>query len=370
MTDLMTDPELAQTILSAAADRRAERRRFIKLASGGVAVAGGLSLLAACGGGDSNPAPSPTPTPTPTPSASSIAAEVDVLNFALQLEYLEAQFYAYAATGAGLPANLLTGTGTPGAVTGGRRVAFTDPIVAAYAREIAADEVAHVTFLRSVLGSAAVAMPAINIDGSATGAFSTAARAAGLIAAGGSFDPYANDENFLLGAFIFEDVGVTAYKGASATLIYTAGYQEVTAGLLAAEAYHAGLIRTTLYQKGLATPSLRSGADAISNARDVLDGVQATSTATPTPTPTPTATETGLPSGVDSRDLDQGISPATNASGQLVSNVVPADANGIAFSRTVGQVLNIAFLNNDAVKVGGFFPSGVNGNLTTSAKSN
>ena len=74
MTDLMTDPELAQTILSAAADRRAERRRFIKLASGGVAVAGGLSLLAACGGGDSNPAPSPTPTPTPTPSASSIAA--------------------------------------------------------------------------------------------------------------------------------------------------------------------------------------------------------------------------------------------------------------------------------------------------------
>ena len=367
MTDLMTDPELAQTILSAAADRRAERRRFIKLASGGVAVAGGLSLLAACGGGDSNPAPSPTPTPTPTPSASSIAAEVDVLNFALQLEYLEAQFYAYAATGAGLPANLLSGTGTQGAVTGGRRVAFTDPVVAAYAREIAADEVAHVTFLRSVLGASAVAMPAINIDGSASGAFSTAARAAGLIGAGGSFDPYANDENFLLGAFIFEDVGVTAYKGASATLIYTAGYQEVTAGLLAAEAYHAGLIRTTLYQKGLATPTLRTSADAISNARDVLDGVQATSTATPTPTPspTPTSTATGLPSGVDSRDLDQGITGTSS-----VSNVVPADANGIAFSRTVGQVLNIAFLNNDAVKAGGFFPAGVNGNLTTSAKSN
>jgi hypothetical protein len=366
MTDLMTDPELAQTILSAAADRRAERRRFIKLASGGVAVAGGLSLLAACGGGDSNPAPSPTPTPTPTPSASSIAAEVDVLNFALQLEYLEAQFYAYAATGAGLPAALVSGTGTPGAVTGGRRVSFTDPVVAAYAREIAADEVAHVTFLRSVLGASAVAMPAINIDGSASGAFSTAARAAGLIGAGGSFDPYANDENFLLGAYIFEDVGVTAYKGASATLIYTAGYQEVTAGLLAAEAYHAGLIRTTLYQKGLATPALRTNADAISNARDVLDGVQATSTPTPTPspTPTPTATSTSLPTGVDSRDLDQGITGTSTA-----SNIVPADANGIAFSRTVGQVLNIAFLNNTAVKSGGFFPSGVNGNLNTSAAS-
>ncbi|WP_093006897.1 ferritin-like domain-containing protein [Sphingomonas palmae] len=364
----MTDPEVANTILTASAERRAERRRFIKLASGGVAVAGGLTLLAACGGGDSNPAPSPTPTPSPTPSASSIAAEVDVLNFALQLEYLEAQFYAYAATGAGLPANLLSGTGTQGAVTGGRRVTFTDPVVAAYAREIAADEVAHVTFLRSVLGSSAVAMPAINIDGSASGAFSTAARAAGLIGAGAAFDPYASDENFLLGAFIFEDVGVTAYKGASATLIYTAGYQEVTAGLLAAEAYHAGLIRTTLYQKGLATPSLRTSADAISNARDVLDGVQAptaTPTPTPTPSPTPTSTATGLPTGVDSRDLDQGITGTST-----VSNIVPADANGIAFSRTVGQVLNIAFLNNAAVTSGGFFPAGVNGNLKTSAKSN
>ncbi|WP_294357184.1 ferritin-like domain-containing protein [uncultured Sphingomonas sp.] len=371
MTDLMTDPEVANTILTASAERRAERRRFIKLASGGVAVAGGLTLLAACGGGDSNPAPSPTPTPSPTPSASSIAAEVDVLNFALQLEYLEAQFYAYAATGAGLPANLLSGTGTQGAVTGGRRVTFTDPVVAAYAREIAADEVAHVTFLRSVLGSSAVAMPAINIDGSASGAFSTAARAAGLIGTGAAFDPYANDENFLLGAFIFEDVGVTAYKGASATLIYTAGYQEVTAGLLAAEAYHAGLIRTTLYQKGLATPSLRTSADAISNARDVLDGVQSsTATPTPTPTPTPSGTPTGFPTGVNNRDDDQGISPTTNAAGQLVSNIVPTDANGIAFSRTVGQVLNIAFLNNAAVTSGGFFPAGVNGNLKTSAASN
>ena len=361
----MTDPALTASILDAAAQRRAERRRFIKLASGGVAIAGGLSLLAACGGDDDDPITSPTPTPTPTPSSSSVAAEVAVLNFALQLEYLEAQFYAYAATGEGLPAALIAGTGNAGAVTGGRRVAFSDPVVAAYAREIAADERAHVAFLRQVLGSAAVAMPAINIDGSATGAFSTAARAAGLVGEGAAFDPYANDENFLLGAYIFEDVGVTAYKGASSSLVFTAGYQEATAGLLAAEAYHAGLIRTTLYQKGLATPSLRTGADAISDARDRLDGVRtATATPTPTPSPTPTATATSLPSGVDARDLDQGITGTAT-----MSNIVPADANGIAFSRTVGQVLNITFLNNAPVTSGGFFPSGVNGTLNTSADS-
>jgi len=44
-----------------------------------------------------------------------------------------------------------------------RQVNFTDAVVAQYAREIAAGEVAHVNFLRSVLGTAAVAQPAMNI---------------------------------------------------------------------------------------------------------------------------------------------------------------------------------------------------------------
>ena len=81
-------------------------------------------------------------------------------------------------------------------VTGGRQVSFTDPVVAQYAREIASDEIAHVGFLRNALGNAAVAQPAINIDGGANGAFTAAARAAGVITGSATFDPYASDENF------------------------------------------------------------------------------------------------------------------------------------------------------------------------------
>lgn len=315
----MTDDQQLLEVFDNRVERRTERREFFRKFAGAASVAGGLAAVASGSQVFAQAAPS----------------DADILNFALNLEYLEAQFYMYAATGSGLPANLLTGTGTQGAVIGGRKVNFTDPVVSQYAQEIAADEVAHVTFLRTALGGSAVAQPAIDVGGTdPNGAFSSAARSAGLVGPGVAFDPYATDENFLLGAFIFEDVGVTAYKGA-APLITSKVFLEAAAGLLAVEAYHASLVRTVLYAKGIATPSLRTSADKISDARDSLDG----------------------PS-----DDDQGISPIGAA-----SNIAPLDANGLAFSRTTGQVLNIVYLNRMAVDRGGFFPAGVNGNIKTSA---
>jgi hypothetical protein len=334
------DPDLLLTVIDASDRRRDARRQFLRSAGAASLAVGGGAILSACGATNNNseitPTPTATTTATPSPASTDVLKDQDTFNFALNLEYLEAQFYSFAVTGAGLPAALLTGTGVQGGVTGGRAVTFTDPVVQQYAREIAADEVAHVAFLRSVLGASAVAQPAINIDGGANGAFTVVARAAGLVTGTGTFDPYASDENFLLAAFIFEDVGVTAYKGAS-PLIAQSLLIDAAAGILAAEAYHAGLIRTVLYGKGIATPSLRTSANAISDARDSLDGTAS--------------------------DLDEGIGDGTTA------NLVPTDPNGITFSRTPGQVLNVVYLNRNAVVGGGFFPAGVNGTIKTSAAS-
>lgn len=327
----MTDQTTFLDMMESAGHAREARRRFMRLCGGAAAMAGGLTLLSACDDDDAQSTPFPTPTPTPAPT--SATADFDILNFALSLEYLEGAYYNQAAFGQAVNGNLTTGVGTQGAVTGGRQVNFTDPVIADYAREIAYDELAHIRFLRTTLGSAAVAQPAINIAGDATGAFTAAARAAGVIGANETFDPYANDENFLIGAYLLTDVGVTAYRG-SARLITNKTFLEASAGILATECYHDAAIRSSLWAKGLTRSAIYTTITRISDTRDTLDG---------------------------SGDNDQDIGDATTA------NFVPADANALALGRTAPQVLNVVYQNRAAVTSGGFFPTGVNGNIRTSA---
>ena len=85
-----------------------------------------------------------------------------MLNFALNLEYLEANFYQVAVNGAPLSSSD-TGGGA-GTVSGGSKVSFSDATLAKIAAEIAQDELLHVRFLRTALGNAAVAQPNINLS--------------------------------------------------------------------------------------------------------------------------------------------------------------------------------------------------------------
>ncbi|WP_103352122.1 ferritin-like domain-containing protein, partial [Amycolatopsis sp. CA-128772] len=290
----------AASMINRSAENDQDRRRFLKAAGmTGLGVVGASALGGLAAG------PAAAATARPSAAAEAAAAEVSdgaVLNFALNLEYLEAEFYLHAVTGRGLADAMTTGTGTRGGVTGGRAVRFETKAARQYAQEIAADEKAHVQFLRSALGSAAVSRPAIDLQSS----FTAAAQAAGLVKPGRSFDAFACEENFLLAAFLFEDVGVTAYKGA-APLITNKTYLEAAAGILAVEAYHAGNIRSALYQRGDGKATVK-----LSNARDSLDGPA---------------------------DDDQGV-----IDGHGNANIVPTDANGIAYSRSPGQVLNIVYL--------------------------
>ena len=229
----MFGKQMVRSMIERSAENDTDRRNFLR--SAGVAGLGvvGATALSSAGASSALAARGPS--------------DGAILNFALNLEYLEAEFYSHAAFGHGLAHQFTTGKGRHGGVTGGRAVNWQTPAIRKYATEIAHDEVSHVKFLRSALGSARVARPEINLKYS----FTAAARAAGRIGPRHqSFDPYANENNFLLAAFLFEDVGVTAYKGA-APLIDNKTYLEAAAGILAVEAYHAGIVRTNLYAKGL-----------------------------------------------------------------------------------------------------------------------
>ncbi|MGI3775969.1 MAG: ferritin-like domain-containing protein [Janthinobacterium lividum] len=249
-------------------------------------------------------------------------ADIDlaVLNFALNLEYLEAEFYLRGLSGTGLSAADI-GT-SPGAVTGGTAVPFTTSAAAQYAAEIAGDELNHVRFLRAAItaaGGTPVDRPQINLSTS----FTAAAQAAGLINSSQTFNPFADEASFLLGAYIFEDVGVTAYAGAAA-LITNKTYLTAAASILAVEAYHAGQIRTRLAAAGQYAATA---------------GISALRAAASQPTAVPD---------------DQGIL----VGGAL--NITPTDANSLVFTRTTTQVLNIVYLGATA-SANSFFPAGLNG---------
>jgi hypothetical protein len=303
----------------------------------------------------------------------------DILNFALNLEYLESNFYYLAAFGttidkpnaasvsaggpsAGIP---ITGSvGTAGTVSGGSMVPFTTITVGSYATETAIEEGKHVITLQGALGSLAVAQPALNLGT----AFQTLAGAANSVTPSGNipsdFSPYLADADFLIGAYIFEDVGVTAYHGA-ASLLTVSGNLSVAAGILGVEAYHAGLVRTSInYLDPDGSQGLVGYTNSISALRNALSqagllGVAAGATSyDKNPDDYGLATFT-LPTGL-----------GTGTAGATATRLVDADpADVVAFGRNTTQVLNIV-TGGGAVNSAGtaavspalgvFFPAGLN----------
>jgi hypothetical protein len=108
--------------------------------------------------------------------------------------------------------------------------------------EIGVEQRAHVALLRSALGSTAVAKPNINLNALGIG--------------------FGNQSDFLAVARLLEDIGVSGYSG-FAGMLKTPRVITMAARLLAAEAQHAGSIRTQLAYLKIPTGSL-DGVDILS----------------------------------------------------------------------------------------------------------
>jgi hypothetical protein len=281
-----------KSIIPELVDAASNRRSFVRKLGIASAAAGALAVT----GDIAEAATGPTST------------DVQVLNFALNLEYLESSFYSYAVNGTDITAfgigidGVANGSNPPsgGMATGGSKVNFSNNLVFSsdIAAQIASDERAHVKLLRSALGSSAIARPNINLDALGFG--------------------FANESDFLKLARIFEDIGVSAYAGAASLL--SPAVITTAAQILAAEAEHTSSIRVQVARLNVHTAP-------------PLDGVD--------------------------------ILPPPDGSYSTILSVNPS--NGLVATRTPGQVLYLAFGNKANATSGGFFPNGVNGAITTSS---
>lgn len=282
--------------------RALNRRNFLaNLGVTGAAMAGG-AILAGCGGSGMKKVSAAGP------------SENDVLNFALNLEYLEATFYSYVVTGGDIPSSATGGgpapTGAPSATP-----TFQSQQIADMFAEIYYDELSHVNDLRTALSSAAVARPQLNL--AALGTVSTA--------------------NYITFARLFEDVGVTAYAGAATDLSGT--NLQYAAQILAVEAFHSGAIRLVAIQQG---------APYIPAAVVPADGFDVP------------PVDPGSISVAEDGPTTKGAFFAT-AGANAPDNVLP----GFAYTRTTSQVLGIVYANDaTGTAKGGFYPDGMNGNIT------
>jgi hypothetical protein len=310
----------------------------------------------------------------------------DILNFALNLEYLEANYYYIAAFGctidkpnaaaitagapaAGIPITISGGVGTAGTVTGTgfTKAAIATVAVGSYATETAIEEGKHVLALQKALGSAAVNQPSINLGVGAKDAWPTLATAAG-VTGGAAFSPYASDAAFLVGAYVFEDVGVTAYHGAASLLTGTTTTLPVAAGILAVEAYHAGLVRTTINSLD---PNNTAGYLTITQQVSALRAALAKAGTLGVAYSASSYDENPDDFGLPTTSVSLAGAASVTATRIVDVNLTTTDPfNSIAFARNTTQVLNIV-TGGGAVNTAGtaaispatgvFFPAGLNG---------
>jgi hypothetical protein len=279
---------MSKSIIPAVIEAAPNRRSFVRKIGVATAAVGALSIV-------DRKAAAQTPT------------DVEVLNFALNLEYLESEFYTYATTGTGIEAHGIGVSGVAnspnpssgGYTMGGSQVTFSNGLLfsSQLAQEIAADERAHVTLLRTALGGSAIAKPNIDLGALGFG--------------------FGSQNDFIKLARIFEDIGVTAYAGASNML--SSAVIQTAARILAAEAEHASGLRLQCARLNIPTAP-------------PLDAVD--------------------------------ILPPPSGSQSTYFSINPS--NGLVSIRTPGQVLYLAFGNKANASSGGFFPNGVNGSITMS----
>ncbi|KAL6214857.1 hypothetical protein ACLB2K_014289 [Fragaria x ananassa] len=280
---------------------------------------------------------------TSPPSCAPIdAADVDRIQFALNLEFMHAEFLLHGATGRGLDSYApgLSGGGPP--PIGAQKALLLDPVVARIIEEFGYEQIGHIRSVVKTVGG--IKRPLLDFGLVNWGLIFNLALKTPLIP---PFNPYANSLNFLLAAYTMPYLAQVSYVNSIPSLTTNSPSLFLAAKLVPIKAGQNAVMRELLYQK---------------------------------------ATQLVPPYNFTVREFTKAISQLTNDNGQCgikskgillanttlgaenrtTSNVLSADANSLSYAGTEPEILRIVYGTGNEHLPGGFFPLGANGKIARS----
>ncbi|XP_071938663.1 desiccation-related protein PCC13-62-like isoform X1 [Coffea arabica] len=266
--------------------------------------------------------------------------DVDLLEFPLNLEFLEAEFFLWGSLGYGLDSIAPELTGNGPAPIGVKYAKLSHPVRDVVA-QFAFQEVGHLS--RAIKNTVpGFPRPLLNLSSES---FATVINSAFGRTLWPPFDPYANDINYLIASYVIPYVGLTGYVGANPNL-ESPSAKKLVAGLLGVESGQDAVIRALLFERAyvMVKPygiTVAEFTDRISYLRNQLGHA-----------------------GVKDEGLV--VRASEGPEGRISGNVLAGDKDSLSFGRTPEEILRIVYGSGNENKTGGFYPKGADGRIAKS----
>ncbi|KAL8100442.1 desiccation-related protein PCC13-62 [Apium graveolens] len=266
-------------------------------------------------------------------------SDIDLVEFPLNLEYFEAEFFLWGALGYGLDVvdpSLTMGGPSP---VGPKRAKLS-PLIRDVIAQFAYQEIGHLRAIKSTVRG--FPRPLLNLTAESFAKVMNSAFGRPLMP---PFDPYANDINYMLASYVIPYVGLTGYVGANAKL-RSPRARRLVAGLLGVESGQDAVLRTLLYERSLQKVkpygvTVAEFTDRISVLRNKLGGE-------------------GL------KDEGLIVKKDLGAEGMIKGNVLAGNKYSISYERTPEEILRIVYGGGSESRPGGFYPKGADGRIAKS----
>ncbi|KAK9080041.1 hypothetical protein SSX86_001716 [Deinandra increscens subsp. villosa] len=261
-------------------------------------------------------------------------SDINLLEFPLNLEYFEAEYFLFGSMGKGLD-NIEPDLAAGGPPPIGAKQANISLVVKDIITQFGYQEVGHLRAIKKKVRG--FPRPLLNLSADS---FATVINAAFGKPLSPPFDPYANDINYLISCYVIPYVGLTGYVGAN-PLLHSPVSRKLVAGLLGVESGQDAVIRSLLYERAndKVVPykmSVGEFTEKISQLRNKLGH-----------------------NGVKDEGLK--VPLELGAEKKVQGNVLAGDRDSLAYGRTPREILRIVYGTGNEHAPGGFYPNGGDG---------